>query len=132
MSDPDNRAKTAYSWLPYLVVGLSLCALLETVFYLELGAGGAFLLPFIWAYSQSALVELLLPSAGPPTWALQGITWFLFYVALSFALWVLVGRSSSHLRAIAWRRALLGWFAVELVLAIIAAGALYAGIIEME
>jgi hypothetical protein len=102
------------------------------VFYLEIVQKGPVLLVFIWAYSQYALVNLVIPGAGPATWVLQGVTWFLFYVVLSFGLWTLLGRSSSSARGVAWRRAILGWVVAQLMLALGAAGALYAGIIEME
>jgi len=115
-----------------LVLGVVLCGLLETIFFCELGSDGPLLLPFIWAYSQFALVELLVPSAGPPTWVLQGVAWFAAYLSLSGGLWALIGRSTSLVGARAWRRAPLGWVALEFLLAIVAAAAYYAGIIEME
>jgi len=90
------------------------------------------MLVFLWAYSQAALVALVVPSAGSPSWVYQYIAWLLFYVTLAFGLWALLGRLHRLPRGMAWRRALAGWAAAELLLGIFSAGALYSGIIQME
>ena len=128
--EPEGLAKC--SWLPYLAIGVTVCTFLEMIFFLEIVGSGVWSWPFIWAYSQYATLEILVPGNGRPSWVVRGATWFLLYVGLSFGLWSVIGRSTTAAPRTRWRRALLGWVVLELVLVLGAIGAWYAGIIEME
>ena len=118
--------------LAWLVVGAAYCTLLQVVFWNELGAYGVRMYPFIWAYSQYAWLDLIIPSSGPQIWIAQSVMWAAFYAAISLCLWLLLRSRPKLARHWPWSMAVVGWTIVQLLLAGTSACAWTLGIIEME
>jgi hypothetical protein len=122
------RSVAVSHFLPYLVVGLSICSFAQLVAWLGLGGTGLLAYPFVWAYSQAALLERVLHAATRTTY---GFFWAVCYVTLSILLWLLFeSRRTEHLGV--WPRSLVGWFLAEVAVGVLA-WVLYAqGVIQME
>jgi hypothetical protein len=118
------------STMPYVVSGFVLCLILQVIFWLQLAPYKPRLLtmPFIFAYSQKAIMDLLVYE---PAWFVTMALWLLVYVALGFFLWLLLDRRD-HPIAHRWRRAVLGWIVIEVCLVLLARFLLARGRINIE
>jgi hypothetical protein len=83
--------------------------------------------PFLVAYSQKAMLDLVLD--GAPLF--QASLWALAYAAIGFLLWALSSRISPP-RGSAWRTVLLGWLGAEMALVFLAWALGHAGVLRME
>jgi hypothetical protein len=86
------------------------------------------MLPFIFAYSQKAIIDLLVYE---PPWFVTMALWLLIYVVLGLLLWLLLDRHDLP-TARRWRRAAAGWIAIETCAALIARYLLARGVINIE
>jgi hypothetical protein len=116
--------------MPYVVAGIALCLGLQLIFWLQLSPyrPRLLILPFIFAYSQKAIVDLLVYE---PPWFVTMTLWLLVYVALGLLLWLLIDRHDLS-TARRWRRAAAGWIAVEACAALLARYLLARGTINIE
>lgn len=117
------------SLLRYVIVGLIFCLVAQTIYWLQLGSWRpAFLSwPFLWAYSQRAMIDIL--AEGAP-WALLAGVWVGGYLLLALILCLTIsGRSHT---STSWRMAFLSWVAVEVALVLLGWILLSRGVIKME
>lgn len=114
--------------LPYFIVGLSLVAIGHVI--LKLGPSGRIGTPlFIWAYSQLALANALVPTDSW-RWA-PSVVWTIGYTCIAAILSV-IGEQQSDKRRGTWTRAAIGWVAAEGVLGGLAYVLYHFWIITME
>lgn len=114
----------------YVVVGFALCAVLQLIFVGQIGRFGVPLAdwPFLLAYSQKAMLDLVVFDAPAP---IRIAVWFVAYLAIALLLWKLVAILSPS-RAGHWKVVILAWAAFEIVLAALGWGLLGAGLLRME
>ena len=113
---------------PYVVVGLALCLFLEAVFWLRLGGAGLLAWPFLWGYSQVAMLQGLLKDLPR---SIYGLLWSVSYLAIAIVLWTVLERPR-HAQEGIWRRALLGWVGVQVLISILAWVLASRGIVVIE
>jgi len=117
-----------FHFFPYLVVGLSICFLGQLIAWFGLGGTGLLVWPFVWTYSQTALIELVLHAGSRTSY---GFFWAVCYVAISMVLWLLFELRRNEHRGV-WRRSLMGWLLAEVALGVLAWVLYSQGVIRME
>lgn len=123
-----SDTRGAFSLLPYLSIGLAVCLLAQLVFWFRLGDVGMLVWPFVWAYSQAAMLEVMLDGAAR---GIYGLVWAVGYLVLSVLLWLAFEHSRIDHRRI-WLRSLLAWFSAEVALALLAWLLFTQDVIRME
>jgi hypothetical protein len=116
--------------MPYVALGVVLCLGVQIIFWLQLVAyrPRVLTLPFIFAYSQKAMVDLIVYE---PPWFLTAALWLIGYVLLGLLLWLLLDRRDIT-SAGRWRRAAVGWFSIQGCVAVLAWLLLTWGTIRIE
>lgn len=125
----ERRDRSVHSLKPYLLVGLSLCLLVQLVFWLQIGGGPLPMGPFFWAYSQVAILALIVKGSSRVVYA---ILWGLAYLGVALGLWLTLERGGRQAVRAAWLRAVVGWVAVEIAVTLFAWLLLERGILEIE
>jgi hypothetical protein len=115
--------------VPYLVVGGTTCLLAQSLFWLQLVGRGPLVWPFIWGYSQSAMIELVI---GPHGRLPNAAMWGMLYLALAFLLWLSLGRKPGSGRQSQWRRAFVGWLLLQVGIVSLAFILYFAGVLKLE
>jgi hypothetical protein len=100
----------------------------QLVFWLRLGDVGTLVWPFVWAYSQAAILRAAI---GPAERSVYGIVWAVAYAGLSVLLWLALERSRAQHRGI-WARSLGAWFSAQLIVTALAWILASRGAITME
>lgn len=124
--DPHDAIR--WAWLPYFIVGLCFCLAAQGIFWMGLGQPGVLAWPFIWAYSQVALIESATGDVGQTLFA---VLWTVAYALMALLLWVGLERRRQENRGV-WRRAVATWVALQLALGCLAYGLWLAGVVRME
>jgi drug/metabolite transporter (DMT)-like permease len=128
-SNTDKPRSGFMSPVPYLVVGGTTCLLAQSLFWLQLVGRGPLIWPFIWGYSQSAMIELVTGAHGRlPNAAL----WGLLYLALAFLLWLVLERRPGSRRPSPWRRAFAGWLLLQVGIVSLAFILYFTGVLKLE
>lgn len=110
---PDRRVRVGHrrlgpsSFVPYLIAGLAICFCVQLIYWFQIWA---FKPPFLWAYSQNAMVDLLIPGAH---WLLQAAIWTAGYLVIAALLWLSLELRRPKTRRVAWGRALIGWVVAQ-------------------
>jgi hypothetical protein len=114
----------------YVVVGLLLCAVLQLVFWRQVGYFGVpgADWPFLAAYSQKAILDLMVfDSPGPLRIAL----WFLAYLAMAWLAWLVVSRITPN-RSGRWGTVVLAWIGIQVILRALGFILFRSGVLRME
>ena len=118
---------TLRSLWKYLALGLAFCAVGELVFWFELGGDGVLLWPFVWAYSQEAMVALIADGGHVVLWV-----WLVAYVLISIILWLCVESRGTSARWPVWWRVVGAWIITQALLGVIAWGLFRLNVLDME
>lgn len=126
MSSPTGPSGVAR----YLGAGQGICLALQAVFGAQIGTFEHPVLsaPFLLAYSQKAMIDLLVYEAP---WPIRAAIWLLAYAAIGAILWR-IAAAAVPARAGRWATVFLAWASAELVLALLGFALLSRGIIQME
>ncbi len=87
----------------YVLIGLAFCLLAQVLFWFQLGGEGLLLIPFLWAYSQESMLELITHTDNANV---QIAAWILSYLVLGVVLWLCLDGSAKFTRHALWKRAL--------------------------
>jgi len=116
--------------LKYLATGAAFCVLLQVIFRLQIGSFRAPVAgwPFLLAYSQKAMLDLVVYDAP---WPIQAGLWLLAYALIALLLWF-ASRRGAWNKAGHWGLVLLAWVSVEVALGLLGWALLAAGVLTME
>ncbi len=114
----------------YVLVGFSLCALLQLVFWGQIGRFGVPLAdwPFLLAYSQKAMLDLVVFAAPG---SIRIALWFLAYLAIAVVIWLLFAKVTPN-RAGRWNTVVFAWIGTEVALGVLGLALLKSGVLQME
>ena len=123
-----RAAAVGYPFIPYFIVGLAICLIAQLVFWFRVGDVGILAWPFVWSYSQAAMLEVILGGARRPIYA---ATWAACYLGLSLLLWLAVERFRVRHQGI-WARALVTWCVAQAIVTALALILASRQVIKME
>ena len=114
----------------YLLVGLLICFSAQVIYSFEIGSVSpqVAIWPFIWAYSQAAMVGVV---AKGSSWRMQLMIWAGAYLALGIVLWMALEVWRSQPIRTSWRRPVVSWLLTQIALGVLAWGLLLGGVIKM-
>lgn len=115
--------------MPYVVIGISISAFMQLIFWYAIGLPGVLRLPLQWAFLHESMVRLIVRREHFLT---EMIVWSAAYPILGVLLGTLMERNRKTRLSAVWKRASVSWLAAEVLITILGLGLMMLHILVMH